>query len=49
MYLINLKNVQRNFTKRLPALCNLKYVDRLKICDIESLELRRISSVVCCV
>ena len=45
MYLNNLlENVQRNFTKKLPGLCNLNYIDRLRICNIESLELRKLRS-----
>ena len=50
-YLIDLlENVQRNFTKILPGLCNLNYVNRLRICrsNIESLELRRIRSDMFC-
>ena len=39
-YLIDLENVQRNFTKRLSGLCNLNYIDCFKISNIESLELR---------
>ena len=31
----------------LHGLCNLNYIDRLKICNIESLELRRIRSDMC--
>ena len=42
MYLIDLlENMQRNFIKRLPGLSNLNYIYRLRICNIESLELRR--------
>ena len=37
-----LKNVQRNFTKHLPGLYNFDHVERLKICKLKSLELRRI-------
>ena len=37
-----LENVQRHFTKYLPGLHNFDYVERLKICKLESLELRRI-------
>ena len=33
--------------KRLPSLCNLNHVDRLRICNIELLELRRIRSDMC--
>ena len=39
--------MQRNFTKRLPGLCNLNYIDRLRICYHESLEFRRIRSDMC--
>ena len=47
-YLIDLfENVHRNFTKRLPGLCNLNYIDRLRISNIESLELRRIRLDMC--
>ena len=37
-----IENVQRKFTKRLPGLYDINYVDRLKSCNIELLELRRI-------
>ena len=37
-----LENVQRHFTKHLPGLYNFDYAERLKICKLESLELRRI-------
>ena len=37
-----LKNVQRHFTKHLPSLYNFDYIERLKICKLESLDLRRI-------
>ena len=50
MYLIDLlENVQRNFTRRLPGLCrpHLNYIDRLRIYNIESLELRKIRSDMC--
>ena len=33
-----MENVQRNFTKRLPCLCNLNYTDPLRICNIELLK-----------
>ena len=47
-YLIDLlENVKRNFTKRLPGLCILNYIDYLRICNLESLELRRIRSDMC--
>ena len=43
LYLIDaLEHVQRNFTKRLPGLCDIKYNDRLRICKLETLELRRL-------
>ena len=38
--IIRIENVQRRFTKRLPGLYDLSYVDRLKSCNIELLELR---------
>ena len=37
-----LENVQRHFTKNLPGLCKFDYIERLKICKLESLQLRRI-------
>ena len=37
-----IENVQRRFTKRLPGLYDINYVDRLKSCNIELLELHRI-------
>ena len=36
----------RHFTKHLPGLYNFDYVERLKICKLESLELRRIISLI---
>ena len=36
--------MRRNFTKSLPGFGNLNYIDRLRICNIESLELRRLRS-----
>ena len=43
MYLINaIEKVKRNFTKKLPSLCNMTYVQRLNACNIESLEEHRI-------
>ena len=43
LYLIDvLENVQKHFTKRLPGLKTVSYVDRLSFCKLESLELRRI-------
>ena len=42
-YLIDvIENVQRHFTKRLAGLFNKSYMDRLKICELELLETRRI-------
>jgi len=38
------ESVQRSFTKRLPGLKNLDYANRLCVLEIESLELRRLSS-----
>ena len=37
-----IENVQRRFTKRLPGLYDINYVDRLKSCNTELLDLRRI-------
>ena len=37
-----IENVQRRFTKQLPGLHDINNVDRLKSCNIELLELRRI-------
>lgn len=37
-----LENVQRYFTKRLKGLWDVNYVDRLLICSLKSLELRRL-------
>ena len=37
-----IENVQCRFTKRLPGLHDINYVNRLKFCNIELLELRRI-------
>ena len=39
-----IKNVQRSFTKPLPGLHDISYVNRLKSCNIELLEPRRIHS-----
>jgi hypothetical protein len=45
IYLIDvIENVQRHFTKKLPQLFNLTYVERLHICNLEQLELRRLRS-----
>ena len=35
-----LENVQRRFSKRIKGLHDLSYHDRLKICKLESLEMR---------
>ena len=44
-YLILLfENVQRYFTKRLTGLWDIKYNERLKICNLEKLENRRITN-----
>ena len=46
-YLIDIiENVQRRFTKRLRGLFNKSYMDRLKICELELLEIRRICTDV---
>ena len=43
IYLIDfIENVQRRFTKRLFGLYNYSYCDRLKLCYLELLELRRV-------
>jgi hypothetical protein len=43
LYLIDLiENVQRNFTKRLPLMYNTNYPKRLQLCNLQSLELRRL-------
>ena len=43
MYLIDaIEKVQRNSAKKLPDLCNMTYLQRLNVCNIESLEERRI-------
>jgi hypothetical protein len=39
-----IENVQRRFTKRIPGLSNLPYLERLRILRIESLEIRRIKA-----
>ena len=36
-----IENVQRKFKKRLYGMHNICYVDRLKLCNLELLELRR--------
>ena len=40
--IVLVENVQRKFTKRITGLYYLSYAERLRICDLESLELRRI-------
>ena len=43
VYLNDFKeNVQRRFTKRLVSLYNYSYCDRLKLCNLKLLELRRL-------
>jgi len=37
-----IESVQRRFTKRIPALEDLSYADRLKLMSLDSLELRRL-------
>ena len=39
-----IESVQRRFTKRIPGLENIKYYERLKVLDLESLESRRIKA-----
>jgi len=41
-YIDLIEKVQRRFTKRIPCLHNLPYLDRLKTINLESLELRRL-------
>jgi hypothetical protein len=44
-YLIDkLENIQRRFTKRVPSISHLSYIDRLRALDLEPLELRRLHS-----
>ena len=38
----SLENVQRKFTKRIPSISHLNYLDRLKFINLEPLELRRL-------
>lgn len=38
----SLENVQRKFTKRIPSLSHLNYLERLKVINLEPLELRRL-------
>ena len=43
MYLIDaIESFQRHFTKRLHGLKDMSYTNRLNICNIESLEIRRL-------
>ena len=43
VYLINLiENVQKEFTEKLPRLRNMCYQDRLRLCNLEPLETRRL-------
>ena len=37
-----IEKVQRNLIKKLPGLCNVTYLQRLNVCNIESREKRRI-------
>jgi len=37
-----IEKIQRKFTKRIPSLSNMPYLDRLKIINLDSLELRRL-------
>lgn len=38
----NLEKVQRSFTKRVPGLCNMTYLERLNILNLPSLKDRRL-------
>jgi len=40
----SLENVQRRFTKRVPAISHLNYLERLRKINLEPLELRRLKS-----
>ena len=42
MLIDSIESVQRHFTKRLHGLSNYYYADRLRITQLDSLELRRI-------
>jgi hypothetical protein len=45
IFLIDLlESVQRKFTKRIPSLSNLNYLERLKVINLEPLELRRLKT-----
>ena len=37
-----LENIQRRFTKRIPSISHLSYLERLSVLELESLELRRL-------
>jgi len=39
-----IERVQRRFTKRIPSVSHLSYIDRLKVLDLELLEYRRLKS-----
>ena len=43
-YINAIERVQRNFTKKLPSLCNLSYAERLAMLDLETLECRRLKA-----
>ena len=43
MYLVDLlENVQKNFIRKLSVLSNFNCIERLRICKLEALEIRRI-------
>lgn len=42
-----LESVQRQFTKRIPSLSNTPYLERLKILELDSLEMRRLKADLC--
>ena len=45
LYLFDaIEKVQRNYTKKLPSLCNMTYLQRLNVFNIESLQERRIKT-----
>ena len=44
-----IESVQRQFTKRLPGCSKLSYLDRLKICNLETVEYRSIVMDLCLV
>ena len=39
-----IEKMQRNYTKKLPGLCNMTYLQRWNVCNFESLEERRIKT-----